>query len=138
MLRSVVIISVAATVLMGAGTVSSSEPTMAEMQWHRRVLIVSTPLAADPQFVAQQRALSQWKGGDDRDVSVVRIEGDAVSGASETAAELRDRYRLAAASFSVALIGKDGHVALRSQNALTGAELEAAIDAMPMRKAGQR
>jgi hypothetical protein len=35
---------------------------MAEMLWHRRVLIVSTPRAADPQLVAQQRALSQWKG----------------------------------------------------------------------------
>jgi hypothetical protein len=49
-----------------------------------------------------------------------------------------DRYHLAAATFSVALIGKDGHVALRSQSALTGAQLEAIIDAMPMRRSGER
>ena len=105
---------------------------------HRRVVILSTPRAGDAQCLAQERALSQWRGGDDRDVSLVRIEGDAVSGSSETAAELRDRYHLPAAIFSVALIGKDGHVALRSRTLLTGAELEAAIDAMPMRRSGQR
>ena len=108
------------------------------MQWHRRVLIVSTPRADDAQFLAQDWELSQWTGGAERDVSVVRIERDAVSGSSETAKALRDRYHLAAATFSVALIGKDGHVALRSQSALTGAQLEAIIDAMPMRRSGER
>ena len=68
---------------------SASAPAMAEMQWHRRVLIISTPNAPDSQFLAQQQALSQWTGGDDRDVSVVRIEGDAVTGSSESAKELR-------------------------------------------------
>jgi hypothetical protein len=82
--------------------------------------------------------LSVWTGGDDRDVSVVRIEGNAVSGSREAAAELRNRYRLIKTQFAVALIGKDGHVALRSPSALTGAQLEAVIDAMPMRKAGRR
>jgi hypothetical protein len=122
--------------LMGAP--SQSDPTMAQMQWHRRVLIVSTPGDEDPQFIAQQLALSQWTGGEDRDLSIVRIEGDSVSGSSETAAALRARYRLAATTFSVALVGKDGHVAVHSQVPLTGARLQAEIDAMPMRKAGQR
>jgi hypothetical protein len=117
---------------------SPSEPSMADMQWHRRVLIICAPGAADAQFLAQQRALSRWTGGDDRDVSVVRIEGDLVSGSRETAAELRDRYGLTAAKFTVVLVGKDGHVALRSRHWLTGAKLEGVIDAMPMRKAGQR
>jgi len=111
---------------------------MAEMQWHRRVLIISTPSAPDSQFLAQQQALSQWTGGDDRDVSVVRIEGDAVTGSSESAKELRNRYNLSATTFTVALIGKDGNVALRSHTALTGAQLQRAIDSMPMRKEGQR
>jgi cyanophycinase len=127
---------VVSPLLMGAP--SASGPTMAQMQWHRRVLIVSTPGDEDPQFIAQQLALSQWTGGDDRDLSIVRIEGDTVTGSSETASELRDRYRLDAATFSVALVGKDGHVALRSAVPVTGAQLQAEIDAMPMRKAGQR
>jgi hypothetical protein len=123
---------------LAIGPAFASGPTIAEMQWHRRVLIVSTPGADDAQFLAQNRALSQWTGGDERDVSVVRIEGDTVSGSGETATALRNRYHFAAATFSVALIGKDGHVALRSQDALTGAQLEAVIDAMPMRRSGQR
>jgi len=102
------------------------------------VLLVSTADAEDPQFRAQQQALSDWTGGDDRDVTVVRIERNLVFGAREGAGELRRRYRLPATSFAVALIGKDGHVAIRSPTALTGAQLQAAIDAMPMRKAGQR
>jgi hypothetical protein len=128
----------AATALMEAGAVPASGPTMAQMQWHRRVLIVSTPSATDPQFTAQRRALAQWTGGDDRDVSVVVIDRDTVSGSSETAAALRIRYRLAPSIFAVALVGKDGHVALRRETPLTGPQLEAAIDAMPMRRAGQR
>ena len=102
------------------------------------MLIVSTPRTDDAQFLAQERALSQWTGGDDRDVTVVRVERNGVSGAHADAAELRRRYRLPARSFSVALIGKEGHVALRSSTALTAAQLQTAIDAMPMRKAGQR
>jgi hypothetical protein len=128
----------AAVVLMRVAAASPSDPTMAALQWQRRVLIVSTPRADDPQFVAQQQALSHWTGGDDRDLTVVRIERDTVSGSSETATQLRHRYSLEAAQFSVALVGKDGHVAVRSRVPLSGARLEAVIDAMPMRKAGQR
>ena len=129
---------IAATIVTAGALAAPSEPSMAEMQWHRRVLIISTPAATDAQFVAQQRALSQWSGGDDRDVSVVRIEGDTVSGSREAAAALRDRYSLPPTAFTVALIGKDGHVALRSPTSLTGAQIEGVIDAMPMRKSGQR
>jgi hypothetical protein len=111
---------------------------MAQMQWHRRVLIVSTADANDREFLTQQKALADWTGGDDRDVSVVRIEGETVSGSPETAEELRGRFRLTATNFAVVLIGKDGHIALRSATALTGAQMATAIDAMPMRKAGQR
>jgi len=138
MLRIALTVLCSTAVMIGVSAAAPSDPAMAEMQWHRRVLIVSTPRGDNPQFLAQLRALSQWTGGGDRDVSVVRIEEDAVSGSSETAKQLRERYGLTPAVFSVALIGKDGHVALRSQVPVAGAQLEATIDAMPMRKAGQR
>ena len=108
------------------------------MQWHRRVLIISSPRADNPDFYDQLRMLAQWRGGDDRDVTVVRIVGLTVSGSRETAKELRDRYSLANDSFSAALLGKDGHVALRSKAPLSGGEIEGVIDSMPMRKSGQR
>ncbi len=125
-------------IVNGAAVASSMEPTMAEMQWHRRVLIISTPRIDNPDFETQLQMLARWRGGEDRDVTVVRIEGLAVAGSRETAKELRERYQLAAKNFSVALVGKDGHVALRSETPLSGAQLEGVIDAMPMRRAGQR
>jgi len=131
-------ILLAAAALMNIGFASASEPTMAEMQWHRRVIVVATANRDDPQFLAQERALSTWSGGGDRDVSVVRIVGDSVSGSRETATQLRTRYHFDAKTFAVALIGKDGHLALRSMTALSGVQFQTAIDAMPMRKAGQR
>jgi hypothetical protein len=126
------------TVLWVSETALPSEPTVAEMQWHRRVLIISAPHADNPDFDSQLRMLAQWRGGDERDVSVVRIVGLAVSGSSETAKALRERYQLADDHFSTALLGKDGHVAVRSKTPLSGAAIEGVIDAMPMRKAGQR
>jgi Domain of unknown function (DUF4174) len=111
---------------------------MTEMQWHRRVLVISTPRVDNPDFNTQSHMLEQWSGGDDRDVTVVRIIGLTVTGSRETAKDLRARYQLADDRFSAALVGKDGHVALRSQTPLSGAQIEGVIDSMPMRKAGQR
>ena len=126
------------TCLLNSGIASPSQPTVAEMQWHRRVLIISAPRADNPAFNNQLRMLGQWNGGDDRDVTVVRVVGLTVTGSRDTAQQLRDRYQLANDDFSVTLVGKDGHVALRSQTPLSGVQLEGLIDSMPMRKSGQR
>jgi len=123
--------------LSASAFASPGDPSLAEMQWHRRVLIFSAADVQDPQYRAQQQALAEWTGADERVVSVVRIVGDVVSGSREPAAELRRRYQLPVTQFALVLIGKDGHVALRSSTALTGQQLAASIDAMPMRKAGQ-
>jgi hypothetical protein len=42
------------------------------------------------------------------------------------------------AAFQVLLIGKDGHVALRSAEPVAAATLQSRVDAMPMRRAGER
>lgn len=111
---------------------------MNDLQWHRRVLIISAPSRQDPLWVAEEKALAGWAGAVERDVTVVRIEGELVSGIGETASELRKRYRLSASAFSVTLIGKDYHVATSSPSVLTGEQIAALTDAMPMRRAGQR
>ena len=54
--------------------------------------------------------------------------------ARDEAAALRRRYALPAGTFSVALVGKDGHVARREKAPMLAAELEGTIDAMPMRR----
>jgi len=69
-------------------------------------------------------------------VVLVEISGEAVRGAADRAGDLRRRYGLRAGRFAVLLIGKDGHVALRREGVISAAQLQGAIDAMPMRRAG--
>ncbi len=116
----------------------AASPTIAQMRWERRVLIVAAPSAEDPALAEQRRILANWKNNADaRDLTIVEVVGDTVRGATNTAAGLRRKYRLPAA-FTVILIGKDGGEKLRSAKPFPAAALEATIDAMPMRKAGQR
>ncbi|PTW45823.1 uncharacterized protein DUF4174 [Sphingomonas faeni] len=116
----------------------AASPTVAQMKWERRILIVSAPAVDDASLTEQQRILARWKtNAAARDLTIVEIIGDTVRGASDPAAALRRKYRLPA-SFTAILIGKDGGEKLRSAKPFPAAALEATIDAMPMRKAGQR
>jgi hypothetical protein len=113
--------------------------SVAEMKHDRRVLIVAAPTETDATFAVQRRDLDTWRAGAaDRDVSVVEVIGDDVRGASDTAASLRKHFVLPARRFGAVLIGKDGHVVLRTRQPITADTLAATIDAMPMRKAGLR
>ncbi len=116
----------------------AASPTIAQMRWERRVLIVSAPTVEDSALAEQRRVLAAWKSSAAaRDLTVVEVVGDTVRGASDPAAALRRKYRLPA-TFTAILIGKDGGEKLRSAKPFPAAALEATIDAMPMRKAGQR
>lgn len=113
--------------------------TVADMRHQRRVLIVAAASEADVRWVAQRSMLDgMTQALDDRDVTVVEVTGDTVRGAADSAAALRTRWRLPKAAFGVVLIGKDGHAALRRAEPIDRATLVATIDAMPMRRAGQR
>jgi hypothetical protein len=120
-------------------TVASATPTIEQMRGNRRVLIVTAPAASDARLVEQHRILTDWKqGADERDVSVAEVIGEQVHGASDNATTLRRSRHFPTNSFAVVLIGKDGHEAVRSTKPLTGKALSDRIDAMPMRRAGQR
>lgn len=125
------ILAAAAAVLMAQA--------IADLRWQRRVVVVSAPIAGDPALMTQRRALSGWhEGAAERDVTVVEIVGNAVNGVREPGSELRRRYGLDAERFGLVLIGKDGRVAFRSGEPVLAGQLEGRIDAMPMRRAGQR
>lgn len=116
----------------------AASPTIAQMKWERRVLIVAAPSPEDASLAEQRRILAGWKSNAAaRDLTVIEIVGDQVRGAADTAAQIRHKYHLPA-TFTALLIGKDGGEKLRSAKPFPAAALEATIDAMPMRKAGQR
>jgi hypothetical protein len=113
--------------------------TVFAMRWERRVLLLSAPRGDDAGLAAQRRALAGWDAAArERDLAVVTIVGDQVSGADDRAAALRKRYRLPAGRFIAILIGKDGGEKLRSAEPIAPEVLAETIDAMPMRRAGER
>ena len=114
-------------------------PTVAEMRWDRRVLLVSAPSATDPKVAVQRRIIADIaRSGDDRDLVLVEVLGDAVSGARDTAGTVRRSFKLPTASFTVILIGKDGGEKRRSAGPMSVTTLTGTIDAMPMRRNGER
>ncbi len=116
----------------------AASPTVAQMRWERRVLIVAAPSPQDPALAEQRRILGGWTAkGDERDLIVVEIVGDRVRGAGDTGPALRRKFRLPT-GFTAILIGKDGGEKLRSAHPFPTALIEQTIDAMPMRRAGRR
>jgi septal ring-binding cell division protein DamX len=113
--------------------------TIASMRGHHRILLIAAPNPQAPQAVAQRRILNAWhQQAADRDISVIEVSGAQVTGATDQVAALRQHYRLTPGLFQVLLIGKDSHVALRSAQPVAAERLQAIIDAMPMRQAGER
>lgn len=122
-----------------AAAAMAAAPMAAEMQWERRVLLMSAPSHADPALAAQQAVFAAMgQAAAERDLSLVSMMGEVVVGAWDSAAVLRRRYRLADDRFAVVLLGKDGGVKLRAVEPLSAEQLIGVIDAMPMRRAEQR
>ena len=115
---------------------------LARYRDRHRVLVLAAPTAGDSSLAADETALRTAAAGvADRDLVVVRLlemgastaEGRPIN--TGDAAALRRRLRVEGGRFTALLVGKDGHVALRSHEPVVAARLFPAIDAMPMRRA---
>jgi hypothetical protein len=125
--------------LFAAALAASAPSSLAAMTWEKRVLLVSAERADDPLLLRQRRLLEGWaNGARDRDLVLVEVIGDRVRGVDEPAAALRRHYSLPANGFAMVLIGKDGGVKRRAAKPIDVATLQAVIDAMPMRRNGER
>ena len=92
----------------------------------------------DSQYRSQDAALADdLEGQADRELTVIRLLGQLADPGVDASA-VRERLSLPPDRFELALVGKDGGVALRQRCAVTLAELFARIDAMPMRRAELR
>ncbi|WP_267414380.1 DUF4174 domain-containing protein [Sphingomonas sp. GC_Shp_4] len=127
-------------ILLAMASLTATAPAdVAALKWQRRVLLISATTAQDPALAQQRKILAAWRTkADDRDLSIVEVIGNKISGATDKVQVLRKKYRLPSTGFTAILIGKDGGEKLRSATPLQGAQLEEIIDAMPMRRAGER
>lgn len=113
---------------------AATASTIDAQRGHRRMLIVFAP-AASPRLAVQRREVDAAAAEfAERDLWVIEVAGDRVTGASTTAAALRSRYQIARRAFRVVLVGRDGGVKLDSSSPVTATRLTATIDAMPMRQ----
>ncbi|MHC9420296.1 DUF4174 domain-containing protein [Sphingomonas citri] len=127
------------SLLIALSLAAAAPSSIAAMRWEKRVLLVAASEEKDPKLEQQRRIIARWRdAAAERDLAVVEITGDRVTGASDSAATLKKRFRLPADGFAALLIGKDGGTKLRQTRPISAAVLEETIDAMPMRRQERR
>ena len=103
---------------------------LAQYKRKARVLVVLTGDSSDPARIGQKRQLESLRGGaQERDLVLVQ----ARAGSPEAEA-LRAQLRLGPGPFWAVLVGKDGETKLRTTEPISGRDLAATIDVMPMRQ----
>lgn len=113
---------------------------MPELVWEKRVLLVFAPDARDDGLQRQQVILEAIGGGlIERDILVIRAFADNrvfidEQSHGQSAASFYRRFGVNANEFRVILVGKDGTVKLDRDSAVTGNDLFALVDSMPMRR----
>lgn len=127
-----------ASVLMGiSAAASAASSPLAPYVGRSRVLVMSAPVASDPEFSRQSEIVAAAAPGmKDRDLVVIRI-GDTASddrGATLDAKAVRENLSIPAGRFVAVLIGKDGGVKMRRETTIEARDLFGTIDAMPMRQ----
>jgi len=126
-----------ATKVDGSTAVSSLEP----FQWKSRVMVICADADNAKGSRQENLLLAERDGLAERDLVVLRLDGDTVStlfGAADSLdADLlrNDLETPDAGIFAAVLVGKDGSVKLRAVEPVTCDELFATIDGMPMRAA---
>lgn len=109
------------------------------MQSHDRVLLVFAPSLRDPRLEAERRVMAQFAlDAASRDLRFVQVAQGHVLGAHDRADDLRARFHVPPGAWRALVIAKDGKVALTSDAPISGAQLRAAIDALPARRAEVR
>jgi Domain of unknown function (DUF4174) len=105
----------------------AAPPTLADLLWVARPIVVFADTPADPRFVQQMAMLAERQAElEDRDVVVLTDTDPAAAGPLRKALRPRD--------FNLVLIDKDGTVAQRRPAPTSARDLINLIDRMPSRR----
>ena len=114
----------------------TDEDPLAVYRDKHRVLLLFAPNEQDASYQGQRKL---WKGEEagfkERQLTVVPLLADSMS---ITPLTLGKRFGVDPKSFTVILLGKDGHNAYQSKEPVTAEALYRRIDAMPMRREEMR
>lgn len=136
-MRAFLPLALIATPLMAASVLASAADlrSVAGMKDHSRVLLVFAPTMRDARLEEQRKAMARFSlGAAERDLVFVQVSEGKVLGAHDRDDKLRAKYKVPGPAYRTLLIGKDGSVSLTVDGPVDEHRLEAAIDAMPMRK----
>lgn len=119
------------SITMGSGNSAQAQgDPLAYFRWQSRVLVVLAHDLQSPQLAEQRRHFEGMKlGAAERDLVLIQPTAD-----SPEAIALKTALGLGNEPFQAVLVGKDGGAKLRFTRPITGQELVATIDAMPMRQ----
>jgi hypothetical protein len=124
----------------GSGQALDAARLMSDLTWEKRVLLVFTPDEQNAGFQRQQTILQEIEGGlDERDMTVIRAFSDDrvvldEQSHARSSASFYQHFAVNSNEFRVILVGKDGTIKLDHDSAVSGADLFALIDSMPMRR----
>lgn len=131
------------TPIILASAMAASASGLAALRWESRVLIIVAGNAGAAS-AERQEALLRGRERDlaERRMTVVLVQGENVrvvagrDAAGLSAEELRRKIGSNEAPFTAALIGLDGGVKWAATEPISLDEINAVVDAMPMRRAG--
>ncbi|WP_064693882.1 DUF4174 domain-containing protein [Rhizobium aegyptiacum] len=133
------------TLLYGATKIYETNSTyapvesLAAFQWKNRVFILFADVDNARAARQENQLLAERAALDERDVVVLKVSGARVRSLFGATEDLdgesvrRDLDALEIGEFAAFLVGKDGTVKLTLSEPITGGELFAIIDSMPMR-----
>ncbi|MEM8789724.1 MAG: DUF4174 domain-containing protein [Pseudomonadota bacterium] len=114
-----------------AAATDLAQPSLADLQWVARPIVVFADSANDPRLAQQLESFeARAKELEARDV-VILVDTDPAAGD-----DLRSRFR--PRGFNVLVLGKDGQVKYRKPNPVSVKEVIRLIDRMPLRQQEMR
>ena len=118
---------------------------LTQYKWKNRLLFVFAPNSTHPLYVdIKNDIVAQKEEVLDRDLIVFEIFDNDTSLKDmteidpESAAAVRQNFKVRSGSFTIILVGKDGGVKLRRTEKVNLTDIFSLIDAMPMRREEMR
>ena len=116
-------------ILLACLSAHAAPVNLDELRWKRRIVVLYAPAGTEKTLQRQQQLLQAEQAGlNERDITLVSLKQP------RDHPEVAQRFDLSGNKFILLLVGKDGGVKLRRNEAVAPETLFRLIDSMPMRR----